>query len=287
MDFLSAILTQSLIFLPLALAISVSYRILNATDMTLDGSFVLGSAVFARLITLGFSPWISAVMAILGGMVCGLLVSLIQRKGKVGPLLAGILASFILSSVNLWIMGRPNIGLLSQKTLFSAFFEQGAGWGWTAVAVTVIIFGALVLVLLRSKWGLFLRAMGDNPHFLKRLKGSVEVYRITGFMLTNALAALGGVLTAEVQRFADVGMGLGMTLTGIGAIILGAQIWSAIQNTDRFSEVGQFLSCLLGVLFYFSSIHVLLLCNVDPLYLKMILGFVLIFFLRAAPSRVL
>src|ERR1700722_17639226 len=112
-----AAVTQSLTFLPLALGITISYRLLRATDMTLDGSFVVGAAVFARLLTLGFSPLFACVIALMSGSMAGIMVSLIQKGGRVDPLLAGVLATFILTSANLIIMGRPNINLLSQHTL--------------------------------------------------------------------------------------------------------------------------------------------------------------------------
>src|SRR5262245_49575817 len=114
-----AVLPQALTFLPLAFGIDISYTALRATDMTLAVSFVLGAAVFARFITLGFSPALAVVLALLAGGCAGIMVSFIQRGGKVDPLLAGILATFILTSGNLALMGRPNINLLSQHTLLS------------------------------------------------------------------------------------------------------------------------------------------------------------------------
>src|ERR1700730_1862047 len=122
LDLITITITQSIPFLLLAFGISVSYTILRATDMTLDGSFVLGAAIFARLVTLGVSPIIAGLCAVLAGALAGVMVSLIQRGGRVDPLLAGVLASFILASGNLILMGKPNINLLSQSTLLSGAF---------------------------------------------------------------------------------------------------------------------------------------------------------------------
>lgn len=280
-----ASVTQSLTFLPLALGISISYTILRATDMTLDGSYVLGAAVFARLVTLGMEPACAAMLALSAGALAGVMVSLIQRGGKVDPLLAGILATFILTSLNLLIMGMPNINLLSTTTLFSTAFAHSERMGWLCVLGTSSILCALIIFLMRSRLGLVLRALGDNPALLQRRGKNIETTRITGFAITNMLAAASGCITAQTVGYADIGMGLGMTLTGIGAIILGQQLLGFFIQKAGLRIVSEFIACLLGVLFYFFTINCLLHFSVDPLYLKLILGVVLIFFLRAAVTR--
>lgn len=285
MDFLLSVLTQSLTFLPLALGISISYYSLRATDMTIDGSFVIGAAVFGRLITLGASPFFAFSAALMGGALAGMMSASIQRGGRVDALLAGVLATFILSSINLIIMGKPNINLLTQTTLVSYAFDMSAILGWILVASIVSVICLLTLLLLTSHFGLSLRAFGDNPLRLKRLGKNIEGYRLSGFALTNALAAAAGCLTAQTVGYADIGMGLGMTLTGIGAIILGQQLLYRFNQRIGLNLSLQFFSCLCGVIFYFFALNFLLRLDVNPLYLKMILGLVLIMFLRAAQSN--
>lgn len=279
---LFAIATQSLTFLPLALGISVSYTILRATDMTLDGSFVLGAAVFAKLVSLGYSPTFAGIAALGSGALAGIMVSLIQRGGRVDPLLAGVLATFILASGNLVLMGRPNINLLSQPTLLSSAFAKSDTAGWLLVAGFCLFFCIITCLMVASRLGLTLRALGDNPQLLQRLGKNVEGYRMFGFAFTNTLAAASGCLTAQIVGYADIGMGFGMTLTGIGAIILGQQIIRFLIKKDALRMTTEFLACLLGVLLYFFAINLLLRMDVNPVYLKMILGLVLIFFLRTA-----
>ena len=281
-DFVLAIVTQSLTFMPLALGISISYHILRATDMTIDGSFVVGAAVFARLLTLGFSPGMATVFALCCGALAGFLTALIQRGGKVDPLLAGVLATFILSSVNLVVMGQPNINLLSQTTLVSEAFEKNEILGWLLVSFYTLLICASTFLLLKTRFGLTLRAFGDNPSLLERLGKRIEFYRLAGFALTNLLAAAAGCLTAQTVGYADVGMGFGMTLTGIGAIILGQQMIRRVHGNNYLRIGLEFFACLLGVLFYFFSLNSLLRLDINPVYLKMILGLVLIIFLRAA-----
>jgi putative ABC transport system permease protein len=282
MDLLLSVVTQTLTFLPLAIGISISYSLLKATDMTLDGSFVLGAAIFARLITLGISPIIAGIVALLAGAFAGIMVALIQRGGKVDPLLAGILASFILISGNLILMGRPNISLLSETTLLSSAFSNSDLQGWILVAVYTFFLCALSGLVLSTRFGLMLRALGDNPSLLQRLGHPVESYRMAGFAFTNLLAAASGILTAQTVGYADIGMGLGMTLTGIGAIILGQQCLRIIKVNFSKRVILEFLACLIGVVIYFFAMNGLLRLDVNPIYFKMILGVILILFLRSA-----
>lgn len=279
---LFSILTQSLTFLPLAFGISISYHILRATDMTIDGSFVIGAAIFARLVTLGISPIYAMAAALCGGVLAGMLTAFIQRGGRVDPLLAGVLATFILSSLNLIIMSKPNINLLTQTTLVSFAFQKNELFGWILVACYSFVFCFIVFLLLRSRFGLTLRAFGDNPALLKRLGKNIEYYRMYGFALTNTLAAFAGCLTAQTVGYADINMGFGMTLTGIGAIILGQQLLQRFSHFTYFRVGREFVACLLGIILYFFSLNVLLRFDVNPLYLKMVLGILLIIFLRAA-----
>lgn len=282
LDLLFAVLTQSLTFLPLALGICISYSLLKATDMTLDGSFVLGAAVFAHFISLGVSPPLAGLAALLAGSSAGIMVSLIQRGGRVDPLLAGVLATFILTSANLIIMGRPNINLLSQHTLVSDAFAKSDLYGWMVIAAYCSVICLASCILIRTRFGLMLRALGDNPSLLQRLGTPIENYRIAGFAFTNTLAAAAGILTAQTVGYADIGMGFGMTLTGIGAILLGQQLIRLMIKSANPRVLMEFLSCTVGVVLYFFAINTLLRFDINPIYLKMILGLILILFLRTA-----
>lgn len=281
-DLIIAVITQSLTFMPLALAISISYTLLRATDMTLDGSFVLGAGVFAHLITLGFSPYVAGLAGLCAGGLAGVMVALIQRGGRVDPLLAGVLATFILTSVNLIIMGRPNINLLSQHTMVSDAFAKSDLKGWLLIAIYSSFMCLISCILIRTRFGLMLRALGDNALLLKRIGAPIEKYRVTGFALTNTLAAASGILTAQTISYADISMGFGITLTGIGAILLGQHIMRFIFKKSIHRILLEFSACLVGIILYFFAINSLLRLDINPVYLKMILGCVLILFLRSA-----
>ena len=282
---LIAIITQTLCFLPLAFGISISYHVLRATDMTIDGSFVLGAAIFARIVTLGFSPIIALFGALLGGASAGMLAAFIQRDSRVEPLLAGILATFILSSLTLILMGKPNISLLAQPSLVSFAFEKNLWLGWMFVAGYSALFCALVFLILQTRFGLMLRALGDNSFLLKKIGKPIEWYRLAGFALTNLLAASAGCLTAQTVGYADIGMGFGMTLTGVGAIILGQQVLQRIRSSHTLRLGSEFIACLLGVILYFFAVNFLFRLNIDPIYLKMLLGILLVIFLRASMQK--
>lgn len=275
-------ITQSLPFLPLALAIYISFNLMNATDLTLDSSFVTGAGVFAKLISLGFSPLFSGLVAMFSGICTGTLVACMQRHQRIDALLAGILATFMLTSANLILMGRPNISLLTQTTLVSHAFSISEACGYLLVGIIVTLLCGIALLLLKSPFGLRLRAFGDNPKLFTRYGFATERYRCFGFSLTNCLAACAGCLTAQTVGYADINMGVGMTLTGLGAIIAGQQLTLRFVKKDHLRIGGEFLACLMGVLLYFALMNILLQFGVDPLYLKIILGLILIFFLRTA-----
>jgi len=277
-----AALSQTVTFLPMAVALYISFNILRAIDMTLDGSFVLGAAIFARLVELNVSPIIAAISAVLSGAIAGIGVSIMQRGQKIDSLLAGVLATFILLSGNLLIMGRPNISLLSQVTLVSRAFQNSQLLGWILVTLLSGVFCLIICAILFTKLGLILRALGDNPNLLARRGKPIELYRLLGFAMTNGLAAVSGCLTAQTIGYADIGMSYGMTLTALGTVILGKQILSMGLSMHKFNIGKEFGACFIGVLFYFFAVNGLLRLEINPLYLKMLLGTILIGFLRLA-----
>lgn len=274
-------LTQTLPFLPMALAISTSFTLMRATDMTLDGSFVLGAGVFARALEAGIHPFIATALALLAGACAGIGVSIMQAKQKLDPLLTGVLATFILSSLTLVVMGKPNISLLTQITLFSSDENKG----YLLVGGIIVLTITIAFILLNSKFGLLLRGIGDNPNLLLQLGKPLEFYRASGFAFTNMLAALAGCLTAQTVGYADITSGLGVTLSALGAVIVGQAIIKKILRLSFLRCKSEFSAVLCGVLLYFFIMNSLLRLSIDPIYLKMILGLILFLFLRGATVR--
>ncbi|HJD64733.1 MAG TPA: ABC transporter permease [Rickettsia endosymbiont of Diachasma alloeum] len=267
MNLLITALEQSLIMLPLILGMYISYRILKITDLTVDGTYVLGAAVFAKSIALGLFP--AMILAITAGGIIGSIVSFMQKNNRINGLIAGILASFMLYSVNLKIMQRPNISILGMPSLLALFNTEN--WLLPLIILNIIVIFA-VIILLKKQLGLMLRAFGFNKDLLITLGKPAEVYRTVGLSISNALASLTGSISAQVNGFADINMGFGVALVGIGAIVIGRHI--LIRN-NSFNTVKEIFSCFIGILFYFITLSILLRIGIDPINLKLILGIVL------------
>ncbi len=280
MDILLTALSQSILFFPLALGIYISYVILRATDLTVDGSFVLGAAIFARLLVAGVPAGLAFLAAGAGGALAGIGVSLIQYKGRINSLLAGILALFMLYSINFDVMNRPNISLYNSATLGSLLGIDNMNGNWVFVIVFAVIITLLLGLLIISRYGLVLRAFGDHQQLLHRLGHRIELCRFAGFALSNALVAWCGAMTAEVNGYSDLNMGFGMALTGIGTVVIGRQILKPLYKQHRFHLPIEFGGCIIGVCLYFLAINEFLAWGVNPVNLKLLLGIILVFFLR-------
>ncbi|EKD76812.1 MAG: hypothetical protein ACD_42C00597G0002 [uncultured bacterium] len=276
-------LQQTLIFLPLALGVYLSYDVLMITDLTVEGTFVLGAAIFARLITLGLNQSISIVAGLIGGAVIGIGVTVMQRVAKINSLIAGILAVFMLYSVNFGVMNQPNISLLDNH-IFLQHLQNYHPMVLLFFLIGFVFLLALFLCLfLHSQMGLHLRAFGSNPHLLKKLGKNPAIYLGIGLASSNMLAALCGIMTAQVSGYADIHMGLGMALTAIGAVVIGKKLLSQLLvKSDRFSAVSGMAGCLLGAFIYFLILNGLLIMGINPIYLQLLLGFVLVVFLSTA-----
>jgi len=216
-------LEQGLAYALVALGIVLSFRVLAFPDLTVDGSFVLGGAVAARLITEGFHPLAGLALALLTGLLAGFVTGLLNTRLKINSLLAGILVMTILYSVNLRVMGRSNTPLLNVPTLFTAFENSPHRWWYTILVFGIIVLASKTIIdlFLKTQLGLALRATGDNEQMIRSLGVNTGAMTVLGLGLSNALVALSGALIAQHQGFADVGMGIGMIVAGLAAIIIG------------------------------------------------------------------
>lgn len=274
--YIGQILEQSCLMLPLVLGIYLSFTVLKIADLTVDGTFVLGASVFGKLITLGFSIPIAMVCAVVAGAMAGLGVALIQRHNRIDPLIAGILMAFILNSVGLIIMQRPNIGLLG---LASASERS------IVLAVMAPILVIALGLLLRSQLGLWLKAFGNNQDLVAMLGRNPESFRMAGLSLSNALAALSGCLTALASGYADINMGFGQALTGIAMILVGRQLLIIFKRHELAPDLVALAFTFVGVCFYFVLTNEVIRYGLSPVYLKMAIGGLLILFLLLASDR--
>ncbi|MDP1573977.1 MAG: hypothetical protein Q8L78_03460 [Coxiellaceae bacterium] len=274
-------LQQTLIFLPLAFGVYLSYDILMVTDLTVEGTFVLGAAIFARLVTLGLNQFLCVLLALVGGALIGIGVTFMQRVAKINSLIAGILAVFMLYSVNFAVMNQPNISLLSDTIFLQHLQDYHSKLLMLfLIALTLMLTLALTLFL-KSDYGLRMRAFGSNPHLLRKLGKNPAVYLGVGLASSNALAALCGIMTAQLDGYADINMGLGMALVAIGAVVIGKKLISGFCK-EKFNPLIGLLGCFIGAFIYFLVLNGFLMLNVNPIYLKLLLGFVLVGFLSTA-----
>lgn len=277
-------LQQALLFLPLVLGIYLSYRILNVTDLTVEGTFMLGAAVFARAVTQEVNEVSALLLGLGAGAGVGIMVALIQRYAAIDSLIASILALFMLYSVNFKIMGKPNISLLDTHTVLQQLQEYSPGSLWLAIALFLAICVILLYILLHTRYGLLLRAFGTNRALLARLGRNTTVLLIVGLVLSNMLAALCGILTAQINGYADLSMAMGMALTGIGSLMIGLKLASPWRQL-KFNALIDLLACMVGVFIYFFLMNLLLYWGVDPIYIRCFVGVMLIFFLSTQAAR--
>jgi len=236
-----------LVYALVALGVYLSFRVLDFPDLTVDGSFPLGAAVAATMIVSGFDPWLATFVAIIAGALAGFATAFVSVRFGVLHLLASILTMIALFSVNLRIMGRPNVALLTQETVLTPFLDLGLDDLWVRpLFLAVIVLVALVGLawFLRSETGLAMRATGANPRMARAQGVRVGAQVIAGVMLSNALVSLAGALFAQTNGFADVTSGVGTIVVGLAAVIVGEtvlpsrRLWVAL------------VSCIAGAVIY-------------------------------------
>jgi putative ABC transport system permease protein len=265
---------QILSFFPLIISCYISYRTLKVTDLSIDGTYILGAAVFARVVP--YAGAITAsVLSLVSGVVVGIIVALMQRDDKVNDLLVGILVSFMLYSINLQIMGRPNISVLNQPTILSVLRLDS----WIEpLAILVILISLTITLALKSDIGLMMRAFGHNKELLKRFDKSIEKYRLFGLAFSGGLASLSGALASQINGFSDINMGTGIALISIGMLVIGGGV--IIDSRKPFNLNLEILSCLVGSILYFLCLDSLLYFELDPINLKLVMGLTLFCVLR-------
>ncbi len=227
---LSVSLYEGLAYGFVAIGVYITFRVLAFPDLTVDGSFPLGGAVAAVLIINGVNPWLATLAALGAGICAGLGTSLLNTKLRINALLAGILMMVALYSINLMIMGRANIPLLREVTVFeqvSQFLGIRTGLALSIIFMVVLVSIILAILnwFLRTEIGLALRATGENEQMVRGLGADTNMTTILGVSISNGLVALSGALIAQNQGFSDVGMGIGMIVMGLASVIIGEGIF--------------------------------------------------------------
>lgn len=217
-----------LAFAASSLGVFLTFRVLAFPDLTIDGSFPLGAAVSAILLTRGWDPWATLLAAAVAGALAGSATALLNSRLKINGLLAGILVSIGLWTVNLRVMQeKANVPLLTVDTVLTPVRAYISDANLRAVAVygvVVVLVGLLLYWLLHTDLGLALRATGENEKMVRAQGIDADTMRLIGLALANSLTAFSGGLVAQFQGFADVGMGLGMIVAGLAAVIIGETV---------------------------------------------------------------
>lgn len=232
MDFLLTIVEQGLIYGILALGVYITYKILDFPDLTVDGSFPLGAAVTAAMLTRGVDAYVTLLAAFLAGALAGACTGMIHVKGKVKDLLAGVIMMTALWTINLRVAGTANVPLFSQETIFNhksvmKILPKGAGQYATVLIVLVIVLISKLLLdfYMKTKSGLLLRAVGDNEKLVTSLAKDQGNVKILGLAIANGLVALSGCVFAQEQKVFEISSGTGALVIGLASVIIGTSIF--------------------------------------------------------------
>ena len=206
------------IYALVALALFLSFRVLNIADMTTDGTFTLGCAVSATIAVAGH-PWLALPAAMLAGACAGCVTALLQTKWRVPSILAGIITNTGLYTVNLAVMGfSSNVNMMKTTTIFSLL---GPRYKLIPAMVITILVAVLLVLFLSTRLGLSIRATGDNPDMVRASSINTGFTITIGLMLSNSLTALSGAVLAQYQKTADINLGTGMVIIGLASLIIG------------------------------------------------------------------
>lgn len=216
-----------LIFSLVALGVFISFRLLRFPDLTVDGSFPLGGAVGAVCIASGMDPFLATLLATIAGAIAGVITALLNVYLRIMDLLASILMMIALYSINLRVMGRPNIPLIMEPTVFTVLQPE---WladyiGRPLIMIAVVLLAKLALdAYFATQQGLAIRATGSNPRMARAQGVNTGAMIILGMAISNGLVGLAGALFAQTQGGADISMGIGTIVIGLAAVIVGESI---------------------------------------------------------------
>ena len=244
MVLLLSVLEQGMIYAIMALGVYITYKILDFPDLTVDGSFPMGAAIAAVMISRDMNPLLTLPVSFGAGVLVGICTGLIHVKLKVRDLLSGIIMMTGLYSVNLAIAGRANLPIYNKTTIFENDLVEKYCPAFLADFDKVIIIAVIMLIskylldwYLRTKSGMMLRAVGDNDRLVTSLHVDKGFVKIVGLAVANGLVSLGGCIFAQQQRYFDVSMGTGTVVIGLASVIIGTSLFKKITLLRVTSSV--------------------------------------------------
>jgi putative ABC transport system permease protein len=269
MDFYITALLQGLCFAGLALGIYISMKIFNIPDITTDGSYALGGIVTGVMLTQGYPLSVSLVAVIIAGALAGALTGVIHTWLKINALLAGILVMTALYSINLTIAGRSNLPLINTASVFSVFgsiIDPNIN-NLILLLLVVALLTGFIGYLLKTDFGIAMRATGNSETMIRALGVNTNRMKIIGLALANALTALSGFLITQLQGFADINMGIGIVIIGLGSVIIGETLINWFKLTSVW---GSLLLVLAGAVVFQLVLAVTLALGVNANLLKLV-----------------
>jgi putative tryptophan/tyrosine transport system permease protein len=264
-DFFITSILQGLGYTSLALGVYLSLRIFNIPDITTDGSFTIGGAVTAVLLLASINPFLVLVAAVIAGMIAGIITGLIITKLKVQPLLAGILTMTALYSVNLALMGRSNIPLVNVADIYTITGLHSSNAFITVMLVAVLILIAKQYYILRTDFGIAMRATGNSEAMVSAMGVHTGNMKIAGLAIANGLTAFSGYLITQYQGFADINMGLGIVISGLGSVLIGEALFRKVKNNILYGLI----AVAAGSIVFRMIIAAALAIGLNPNYLKL------------------
>ena len=288
LDLLAGTLIQGFIYALIAFGIYITYKILDFPDLSVDGSFPLGAAVTAVLLTRGMSPWLTLPIALLIGALAGLCTGLIHVKAGVRDLLSGIITMTALFSINLQVAGsnltvpRQVNTIFNSRLVMAVLGRMPLLYRKLIVALVVMLIFKLVLdAFFRTKTGLLLRAAGDNDTLVTTLAVDKGRLKILGLMIANALVALSGCLVCHEQRSFSATMGTGQMVFGLAAVIIGTTLFR------RSGKVLGTTAAIVGSVLYKVVIQVAITLGLPANLLKLVTAvlFLVILLLGSAKGK--
>jgi putative ABC transport system permease protein len=267
MDFYLTAILQGLCFSGIALGIYISMKIFNIPDITTDGSYALGGIVTGVMLTHTYPLYISIIAVLLAGGLAGALTGFIHTKLRINALLAGILVMTALYSVNLTIAGRSNLPLIGTSSVFNAIsFTTDINLNTFIILLgIVVILTGTIGYLLKTDFGIAMRATGNSETMIRALGVNTDRMKIIGLALANALTALSGFLVTQQQGFADISMGVGIVIIGLGSVIIGETLIGWLRITSVWASL---LFVLGGTIVFQLVLALTLAMGVNPNLLK-------------------
>ena len=239
MAIVTGALELGFIYALVALALFLSFRVLNIADMTTDGAFTLGCAVSATVALAGH-PYLALPVAMLAGACAGVITALLQTKWGVPSILAGIITNTGLYTVNLAVMGfSSNVNMLRASTIFTLF----PGSKLILAMIITLGVGVLMVLFLNTRLGLSIRATGDNPDMVRASSINTGLTVTIGLCLSNSLTALSGAVLAQYQKTADINLGTGMVIIGLASLIIGETVFR--KGKIWMKVLGAIIGCIL------------------------------------------